>query len=166
MNSSFHGSGSPSVGGGGGGGIVVPSWFSFIAATVPADAAAATRDTRRSSRREPRGPLSDEGGARRCGWLAAPRRHGVALRGVPVRRAPSTAGAHETVGEVVTIDAVVDVVAHGAITLLNGVIEMLLAVASPITLAVSVMALSLWWLAGVDVEELDRLGQKPEVERH
>lgn len=54
----------------------------------------------------------------------------------------------------------------GFIALFNGLLDLLHALGSPLTLATVVSVASVLWLAGVEVEELDRQGVKPDVGRH
>jgi hypothetical protein len=54
----------------------------------------------------------------------------------------------------------------GAVTLFNGVWALITTLASPITLAVVVSAAGFFWLAGIEVEELNRQGTKPDVQLH
>jgi hypothetical protein len=59
-----------------------------------------------------------------------------------------------------------DQLASGIITLLNGVWLALTSLASPLVLAAVGMVAALVWLALIEVDELDRQGAKPVVERH
>lgn len=59
-----------------------------------------------------------------------------------------------------------DAVANGLVTLFNGLVGVLDAVASPWTFAIGAIAASLAWLAVIEIEELDRQAAKPEVGRH
>lgn len=56
--------------------------------------------------------------------------------------------------------------ASGIITLLNGLWFALGAFASPLAIAGVLAAASLAWLARMEVDELDRQGVKPLVDRH
>lgn len=57
-------------------------------------------------------------------------------------------------------------VTNGLVTLLNGAETTLAALASPVVLAVVVIAVSLFWLGLLELEEVNRQGAKPEVGRH
>lgn len=59
-----------------------------------------------------------------------------------------------------------DELASGIITLLNGIWMALTSLASPLVLAGVAMAAGLLWLALIEVDDLDRQGSKPVVERH
>lgn len=59
-----------------------------------------------------------------------------------------------------------DILGSGLITLLNGFLAMLGALASPIAIAVVLCAAGLGWFALLEIDELDRQGTKPEVGRH
>ena len=59
-----------------------------------------------------------------------------------------------------------DALGTGLILIANGLLQMLGRVADPITLIGLVLAVSLFWLAGIEIEELNRQGTKPEVGRH
>jgi hypothetical protein len=59
-----------------------------------------------------------------------------------------------------------DALASGLITLLNGARAMALATLSPVAMAVIICAVSMAWLAMVEVELLNRQGTKPRVGRH
>lgn len=59
-----------------------------------------------------------------------------------------------------------EILGSGLITLFNGLVAMVGAVSSPITIAVVLCALALGWFAMLEVDELDRQGTKPEVGRH
>lgn len=54
----------------------------------------------------------------------------------------------------------------GLILIANGLLKMAGSLADPLTLIGVVAAVSLWWLAGIEVEELNRQGTKPQVGRH
>lgn len=54
----------------------------------------------------------------------------------------------------------------GLILTVNGLWQMVTHLADPITLIGVTMAAGLVWLAGIEIEELDRQGTKPEVGRH
>lgn len=59
-----------------------------------------------------------------------------------------------------------DILGSGLVTLANGVLASLGAVASPLTIAAAAAAASLWQMARVEIEDADRRGTKPLVERH
>lgn len=59
-----------------------------------------------------------------------------------------------------------DILGNGLVTLANGALTALTSIADPVILVGIAMALSLLWLALVEVDELDRQGTKPEVGRH
>lgn len=58
-----------------------------------------------------------------------------------------------------------ELLAAGAITILNGAWTAVTAVVHPITLAVLVLGASFAWLALLEADELDRQGTKPEIAR-
>jgi hypothetical protein len=57
-------------------------------------------------------------------------------------------------------------ISFGFIILLNGLLAIIETIISPISLAVLVSAFAFLWLAKCEIDELDRLGSKPEVRRH
>lgn len=59
-----------------------------------------------------------------------------------------------------------DILGAGLTTLINGTLELLLRVASPVTVIVVVLAVSLGWLCLIELDELDRQGSKPEIGQH
>jgi hypothetical protein len=59
-----------------------------------------------------------------------------------------------------------DKIGSSMITLANGFVELLVAVAHPLVLITCALALSLTWLALIERDELDRLGTKPEIGQH
>jgi hypothetical protein len=54
----------------------------------------------------------------------------------------------------------------GLVTIINGAFSAVDLVLSPIPLALAVCAGGMWWLAGIEVEELTRQGTKPEIQLH
>jgi hypothetical protein len=50
--------------------------------------------------------------------------------------------------------------------LFNGALALFETLVSPITLAIIISSLSFLWLAKCEIDELDRLGSKPDVRRH
>lgn len=54
----------------------------------------------------------------------------------------------------------------GLVTMANGLVDLVLAVANPLVLVGCALALSMTWLALIERDELDRLGTKPEVGTH
>lgn len=59
-----------------------------------------------------------------------------------------------------------DALANVLVTLANGVMSLLSAAISPVLLGIVVGIACLAWLAGIEIEELDRAGTKPMVGRH
>lgn len=59
-----------------------------------------------------------------------------------------------------------DILGNGLVTLANGAWTAIGSVASPLTLAGIAMALGLFWLSLIEVDELNRQGDKPEVRQH
>lgn len=55
---------------------------------------------------------------------------------------------------------------NGLITLANGLWTIATALVSPMVLGALVLALALAWLSKLEVDELDRSGTKPLVDRH
>jgi hypothetical protein len=55
---------------------------------------------------------------------------------------------------------------NGLVTIFNGLWVTLTSVVSPATLGGLVLAACLLWLARLELDELDRLGSKPTVDRH
>lgn len=60
----------------------------------------------------------------------------------------------------------IDTLADGLVTIVNGLLALLGALASPVTLAVVAMVVSFAWLAVLETDELDRQGMKPDVGLH
>lgn len=60
----------------------------------------------------------------------------------------------------------VNTFSDGLATIANGVLNAVSVLGSPITIAFSVAAACLAWLALVEIHELDRMGTKPNVVRH
>lgn len=58
------------------------------------------------------------------------------------------------------------IIASGLVTLLNGFLSILGALASPVVIASAVIVVSVIWLASLEVSELDLQSAKPEVGRH
>ena len=54
----------------------------------------------------------------------------------------------------------------GLVTLLNGLLEMVDALFSPLSFVILLLAVSIVWLCLVEIDEMDRQGSKPEVPRH
>jgi hypothetical protein len=54
----------------------------------------------------------------------------------------------------------------GLILMANGLLTMLHHLADKVTLVSVLSVLSLWWLATIEIEELNRQGTKPDVGRH
>lgn len=54
----------------------------------------------------------------------------------------------------------------GLILIANGALEIASQFASFQTLVGGVAAVALWWLATMEVEEINRMGVKPDVGRH
>jgi len=59
-----------------------------------------------------------------------------------------------------------DALLSGLITLLNGFLAMVGALASPITLGLIILAGSLAWFARLEIDEVNRQSAKPEIGRH
>lgn len=59
-----------------------------------------------------------------------------------------------------------DILSSGLIVIVNGLLTMLGALASPLTIAGAAGAGALVWLALIEVDELNRQGIKPLVGRH
>jgi hypothetical protein len=59
-----------------------------------------------------------------------------------------------------------DALAAGFYTIANGVLSIVRTLGSPVGVALILCAVSLAWLALVEIHELDRLGTKPHVTRH
>lgn len=59
-----------------------------------------------------------------------------------------------------------DPIGNGLITFLNGLESLLGALASPFAIAAIVVVVSLAWLAIIELDELSRQANKPEVGRH
>jgi hypothetical protein len=59
-----------------------------------------------------------------------------------------------------------DILGAGLTTLINGTLELLLRVASPVTVIVVLLSVSLGWLCLIELDELDRQGSKPEIGQH
>jgi hypothetical protein len=54
----------------------------------------------------------------------------------------------------------------GLVTVTNGVFAVVDLLLSPVPLALAVCAGGMWWLAGIELEELTRQGTKPEIQLH
>lgn len=50
--------------------------------------------------------------------------------------------------------------------MVNGLLTIVGALASPLTIALAISAVSLAWLALIEIDELDRQGTKPEIGMH
>lgn len=59
-----------------------------------------------------------------------------------------------------------DALDAGFDTIANGVLSIVHTLGSPVGVALILCAVSLAWLALVEIHELDRLGTKPNVTRH
>ena len=59
-----------------------------------------------------------------------------------------------------------DILATGLVVIVNGLLTMLGAIASPLTIAGVAGVAALVWLALIEVDELNRQGVKPQVGRH
>lgn len=59
-----------------------------------------------------------------------------------------------------------DALGTGLILLANGLMQMLGHLADPLTIIGIVLTASIFWLAGIETEELNRQGTKPLVGRH
>ena len=59
-----------------------------------------------------------------------------------------------------------EIFTNGMYTLLNGLLTFLHDLASPVTIALVICAVSLAWLAVLECDELDRQGIKPVVGTH
>ena len=57
-------------------------------------------------------------------------------------------------------------ITFGFIVLFNGALALFETLVSPITLAIIISSLPFLWLAKCEIDELDRLGSKPDVRRH
>jgi hypothetical protein len=62
--------------------------------------------------------------------------------------------------------AAMDAIGIGLILIVNGLLVMVRHIADFTTVTGLFAAASLWWLATIEVEELNRQGAKPEVGRH
>jgi hypothetical protein len=58
------------------------------------------------------------------------------------------------------------ILGDGLVVIVNGLLAMLGAIASPLTIAGAAGAAALVWLARIEVDELDRQAVKPQVGRH
>ncbi len=59
-----------------------------------------------------------------------------------------------------------DILASGLVVIVNGLLTMLGAIASPLTIAGVAGVAALVWLALIETDELNRQGVKPQVGRH
>ena len=59
-----------------------------------------------------------------------------------------------------------NVVGTGLVLIANGAVEIATALFSPVALVGVAALVALWWLATIEIEELNRLGVKPDVPRH
>jgi hypothetical protein len=59
-----------------------------------------------------------------------------------------------------------DALGTGLILTANGLLDLLGRVADPMTLIGATLLASAFWLATIEIEELDRQGAKPQVGRH
>lgn len=55
---------------------------------------------------------------------------------------------------------------NGLVAIVNGVLVLIERVANPTLVCGVLLALGLLWMAAVEIEELDRAGLKPVVDRH
>lgn len=60
----------------------------------------------------------------------------------------------------------VEALSSGLVILINGALNALGMLASPLTIAGALGVLSLVWLCLVEIDELDRMGTKPIIGRH
>jgi len=56
-----------------------------------------------------------------------------------------------------------DILSNGLITLYNGVNDLLNFALHPMSIAVVLIAVGLWWLSLIELDELNRQGTKPEI---
>jgi hypothetical protein len=59
-----------------------------------------------------------------------------------------------------------NILTNGFITIFNGFWSTFSSLTSPVSIAIFVCAGSLGWLARLEVDQLDRIGAKPEVRTH
>ncbi|MFM7088858.1 MAG: hypothetical protein ACKOW9_05015 [Candidatus Paceibacterota bacterium] len=59
-----------------------------------------------------------------------------------------------------------DVFSFGLTTILNGVITLIINLASPLVIVTVLLFISFLWLCLIELDEVDRQGTKPEVMRH
>lgn len=59
-----------------------------------------------------------------------------------------------------------DALGTGLILMANGLLTMVGELASPVTVMGVILVVAAGWLATVEIEELDRMGTKPDVGRH
>lgn len=64
------------------------------------------------------------------------------------------------------MEAVIDAMSAGAVSVVNGVWALLTLFSSPTAVALTVAAASCAWLARVEIAEMDRMAAKPDVGRH
>jgi hypothetical protein len=64
------------------------------------------------------------------------------------------------------MDSIFFALGAGLVTVINGVFAAIGLILSPVPLALFVTAAGLWWLAGIELEELTRQGTKPEIQLH
>lgn len=59
-----------------------------------------------------------------------------------------------------------ELLGDGIVTLLNGFGGLVSMVASPLTIIIVLLGISLTWLSLIEIDELNRQGSKPDVQRH
>jgi hypothetical protein len=59
-----------------------------------------------------------------------------------------------------------ELLGDGLVTMLNGLGRLFSMVLSPLTVIVALLAISLIWLSLIEIDELNRQGSKPDVQRH
>lgn len=55
---------------------------------------------------------------------------------------------------------------NGVMSILNGAVQAVSSLASPVGICVGVSAVCLLWLSLIELHELDRMGTKPSVKQH
>jgi hypothetical protein len=64
------------------------------------------------------------------------------------------------------MDDVFFLLGAGLVTVVNGAFSVVGLLLSPVPLALAVCAGGMWWLAGIELDELTRQGTKPEIQLH
>lgn len=64
------------------------------------------------------------------------------------------------------MDSILFALGAGVVTVINGAFSAVGTLLSPVPLALLVTGGGMWWLAGIEVEELTRQGTKPEIQLH